>query len=89
MPLTVDDLTRDNGSWLFRTSTLEFRVLTDDAAPQLPLLQSLVDRSDAIVDAASIHANSTPYVTDINNASGISPDCIHIHDVATYCIWFN
>lgn len=88
MPLTVDDLTPDNGSWLYPTSTMRFRVLADDAAPHIPLLQSLVDRVDSIVAFARAHVESTPYASDIADASGISADCIHIHDAQTYCIWF-
>ena len=88
MPLTVDDLIRDNGGWLFRDSGLDFRILADDASPLLPLLQSLTNRSDSICAAARAHAESTPYASDIRNANGISPASIHVAPDSSYRIWF-
>ena len=88
MPLTADDLTRDNGGWLFRDSGLDFRILADDATPLMSLLQSLVNRSDSICAGARAHAESTPYASDIRDGNGISPASIHIDPDSSYCIWF-
>ena len=89
MPITADDLLADNGSWVYRTPKLQYRVMAGNAVPLLPFLDSLVGRSDAIVDAARAHANSTPYATDIHDGSGIAADWMHIHDAVTYTVWFH